>query len=271
MRGPLTGCLMFALLAPAATAQQSQEDVTVPQVSPAAEVSPIPRARVIRDAVTEAAEEEGQSASDAGTAASDPASDSGDDDTPGDGAQVRVVYGSQPSPQPGITSQAPTAEAADTADDDTVAANSNDPDWKQDRTRRFRRAPMRRERTGVEIAAPIVPIEIPDTDLMDGARLRQLDKMTGATETFDIAVGESRRIARLRIKLDACRAPDDNDTHGTMAFISIWDTKTEEAAPRFTGWMFADSPALSALDHPRYDLWVISCTTSSGAASASRE
>ena len=33
-----------------------------------------------------------------------------------------------------------------------------------------------------------------------------------------------------------------------------------ETAPRFSGWMFASSPALSALDHPRYDVWVVSCS-----------
>jgi len=56
-----------------------------------------------------------------------------------------------------------------------------------------------------------------------------------------------------------------------MAFLRIWDTKTPDAPAAFSGWMFAESPALSALDHPRYDLWVISCTTLADGESAASE
>jgi len=91
-----------------------------------------------------------------------------------------------------------------------------------------------------------------------------LDKMTGLIRTYDVAVGETVRVARLRVRLDACRSPGDNDTHGTMAFLKVWDSKYEASDPEFSGWMFAESPALSALDHPRYDLWVINCTTPLG-------
>lgn len=109
--------------------------------------------------------------------------------------------------------------------------------------------------------ANAVPIDAPSTDLRGGVRLRELDKMTGQTETFELAVGEERQIDRLKVKLEACRSPQTNDTHGTMAFLKVWDIRSpdEEA---FSGWMFAEAPSLSALDHPRYDLWVISCTTS---------
>ena len=93
--------------------------------------------------------------------------------------------------------------------------------------------------------------------------------MTGQTETFELAVGETRQVDRLKIELDACRSPEGNDTHGTMAFLKVWDTKHPRQDEVFSGWMFAESPALSAIDHPRYDLWVISCTTSAVAGSAS--
>lgn len=104
-----------------------------------------------------------------------------------------------------------------------------------------------------------------------GAQMRQLDKMTGRIQTFEIAAGTEQLVDRLRIRLDACRAPEDNALHGSMAFVQIWDTKLAEASPVFSGWMFAESPALSAMDHPRYDLWVISCTTSPGNAPAASE
>jgi hypothetical protein len=116
----------------------------------------------------------------------------------------------------------------------------------------------------------VVPIEPPATDLRAGARLRELDKMTGQTKTFEIGVGETREVDRLRVELAACRSPEGNDVHGTMAFLKVWDAREPDAAA-FSGWMFAESPALSALDHPRYDLWVISCTTSAVATSGPSE
>ncbi len=120
-------------------------------------------------------------------------------------------------------------------------------------------------------AATGAPIEGPDTGLRAGAQLRQLDKMTGKIVTFDIIVGQTVKVARLLVRLDACRSPTDNDTHGTMAYLKVWDTKSEDGPAAFAGWMFAESPALSALDHSRYDLWVINCTTASGEVSAGNE
>ena len=138
---------------------------------------------------------------------------------------------------------------------------------------RFVRAPDRTYETEAEalIGTSGAPIAAPNTGLRGGARLRQLDKMTGSIQTFDIAVGQTLQVERLMVRLDACRSPSDNDTHGTMAYLKIWDTKTEDAPATFTGWMFAESPALSALDHPRYDVWVINCTTASAEASAGNE
>ena len=135
------------------------------------------------------------------------------------------------------------------------------------RDSRFKPAPFRT--LGIpEQAEPIEPVE---TAERQGARMRQLDKMTGRTRTFEIAAGTEERVDRLRVRLEACRSPEDNAQHGTMAFVQIWDTRRAGDPPVFSGWMFAESPALSALDHPRYDVWVISCTTSPGEAPAASE
>lgn len=135
------------------------------------------------------------------------------------------------------------------------------------RDSRFKPAPFRT----LEIPQQAEPIEPVETAERGGVRMRQLDKMTGRTQTFEIAAGTEEMADRLRVRLEACRSPDDNAQHGTMAFVQIWDTKQAGDAPVFSGWMFAESPALSALDHPRYDVWVISCTTSSGEAPAASE
>lgn len=115
-----------------------------------------------------------------------------------------------------------------------------------------------------------VPIDQPPTEMRPGVVLRELDKMTGQTQTFAVAVGETRQIDRLIVTVDACRSPESNDRHGTIAFLKVSDAR-EPDAEAFSGWMFAQSPSLSAMDDPRYDLWVISCTTSDAATSSASE
>ncbi len=132
---------------------------------------------------------------------------------------------------------------------------------------RFKTAPFQ---TNGPARAPILidPIE---TVEHSGATIRQLDKMTGRITTFEMQAGSEESVERLRVRLGSCRSPEGNAQHGTIAFLEVWDTKDEDEGAVFAGWMFAESPALSAMDHPRYDLWVISCTTSSGGTTAARE
>ncbi|MEM7056851.1 MAG: DUF2155 domain-containing protein [Pseudomonadota bacterium] len=151
-------------------------------------------------------------------------------------------------------------EQSTTKDPDGAPEQQSD----QPPNNRFKKAPERQSTFKPDEVVMAVPLSSPSTRLKNGARLRQLDKMTGLIRTYDVSVGETVRVARLRVRLDACRSPGDNDTHGTMAFLKVWDTKYETPDPEFSGWMFAESPALSALDHPRYDLWVINCTTPLG-------
>ncbi len=207
--------------------------------------SPIPQVRNLRG-LTQDTAETGQDEQES--------ADEGGQDQP---TQVRVIT-------PGEDGTVTVVFNGRNAEDQGEEGDAAQPRWQRERDERFVRAPEREPLQRRETEAPIVPINTPSTELRQGARLRQLDKMTGKTQTFDIAVGESRRVERLQIRLDACRAPNDNDTHGTMVFIKVWDTRRADEAPDFSGWMFAESPALSALDHPRYDLWVISCTTSEG-------
>lgn len=89
--------------------------------------------------------------------------------------------------------------------------------------------------------------------------LRWLDKISGVTEDIDIAVGETQTHGRLAIKLDDCRYPVNDPASNAFAHLIIRDSLQEN--PVFLGWMIATSPALSALDHPRYDVWVLRCKT----------
>lgn len=104
---------------------------------------------------------------------------------------------------------------------------------------------------------------------MPAAELRLLDKMTGTVETFRLSVGETRSGPRIEITLNACRTTLPGAPEEAAAHLTVRDRR--DPAPRFEGWMFSASPALSALDHARYDVWVLSCSTVSAEASSGSE
>ncbi len=92
------------------------------------------------------------------------------------------------------------------------------------------------------------------------AVLQGLDKITARVSTFEVAVGETARFGTLLITLRACREAPPIDPPEAAAFLEISEVKPDEAAAAlFSGWMFASSPALSALEHPIYDVWVTGC------------
>jgi hypothetical protein len=99
--------------------------------------------------------------------------------------------------------------------------------------------------------------------LPDAARLKGLDKFSGIAGAFDAPYGVATDYERLRVTVRACRPDPGGD--GVVAFVTVVDRVTPDAVA-FEGWVFSSSPALSALDHPRYDVWLLSCSTASGAA-----
>ena len=99
-----------------------------------------------------------------------------------------------------------------------------------------------------------------------GASLRVLDKMSGVVADYDLATGQSKTSGRLTVQLDDCRYPSDLPTGEAYAHLTILDSDLED--PAFKGWMIASSPALSALDNPRYDVWVLRCDVPASEAPA---
>jgi len=94
----------------------------------------------------------------------------------------------------------------------------------------------------------------------DKAILQGMDKVSGRIVKFEAPVGQSVRYGTLEIIVRTCRKHPPEETPESAAFIDIWEIKTgEPAASLFRGWMFASSPALSALEHPVYDIWVADC------------
>ena len=96
--------------------------------------------------------------------------------------------------------------------------------------------------------------------IMQGAVLQGLDKITARVSTVPIAVGQTGSYGTLRITVRACRERPPTETPESAVFLEISDQKPGEApVALFSGWMFASSPALNALEHPVYDVWVLNC------------
>lgn len=92
------------------------------------------------------------------------------------------------------------------------------------------------------------------------AILRGLDKVNGRSIDAEIQVGGSAAVFGLIVTLAECRYPAANPTGDAYAYLTIRDPQNGEVF--FDGWMIASSPALSALDHSRYDVWVMRCKSS---------
>ena len=99
----------------------------------------------------------------------------------------------------------------------------------------------------------------------DKVVLRALDKVTATTEDYTVNVGENLVYGSLEIKVAHCEKRPPEETPETYAFLQIFDARMDgngekaEAEKLFSGWMMASSPALSALEHPVYDIWVLDC------------
>jgi len=100
----------------------------------------------------------------------------------------------------------------------------------------------------------------PGAAVAPGAVLRGLDKMSGALVDLAMSNGQTQAFGRLEVTLNECRYPAGNPAGDAFAYVVIRETGT--AQPVFEGWMIASSPALNALDHARYDVWVLRCSTS---------
>ena len=100
----------------------------------------------------------------------------------------------------------------------------------------------------------------PDAASGLGAVLRGLDKVSGEVVDMEFQNGQSKLFGRIEVTLGECRFPAGNPSGDAFAYLVI--REKNDLTPQFEGWMIASSPALNALDHARYDVWVLRCMTS---------
>lgn len=92
-------------------------------------------------------------------------------------------------------------------------------------------------------------------------KFQVLNKSTARTETFTAKAGETVEYGSLFIKIQSCRKSEPLDKPENAAFLQIWEVPIgkDKSEWAFSGWMFSSSPAVSAMDHAIYDVWVLEC------------
>lgn len=98
---------------------------------------------------------------------------------------------------------------------------------------------------------------------MNTVVLRALDKITGRTQTFSVAIGETIKFGAIYVMPRGCRKNPPIETPESASFLQIWEIHPDNGPQWiFSNWMFASSPALSAMNHAVYDIWVVDCKNS---------
>ncbi len=101
------------------------------------------------------------------------------------------------------------------------------------------------------------------------AKMQTLDKITARIASVEVVAGQPVRLGTLEIWLDDCRYRPPEEPPEHAAFLRIYDrgyggdaggSDGAEAEQIFSGWMFASSPAISAMEHPVYDVTLIACS-----------
>ncbi|WFT83476.1 DUF2155 domain-containing protein [Methylobacterium sp. CB376] len=87
-----------------------------------------------------------------------------------------------------------------------------------------------------------------------------LDKITGRIVTFEVSVDETVQFGALQLTPRVCYTRPPTESARTTAFLEVDEVTLENKYRRiFTGWMFAASPGLHAIEHPIYDVWLVDC------------
>ena len=96
--------------------------------------------------------------------------------------------------------------------------------------------------------------------------MQGLDKVTARVSTFQAPLGVTVRFGTLEITVKSCDRTPPEEPPESAVFLEVMEKRPDEPVTElFRGWMFSSSPALSALEHPVYDVWVLECERSAAA------
>lgn len=90
--------------------------------------------------------------------------------------------------------------------------------------------------------------------------VRAIDKQTRKRGEFTLTQNRPVAFGRLSIVMRACEAAPPTEAPESGGFLQIDERRPGGAVKRvFSGWMFASTPSLNAMEHPVYDVWVVQC------------
>ncbi len=99
------------------------------------------------------------------------------------------------------------------------------------------------------------------------AEFSGIDKITGRIIKFDVYIGETVQFGALQVTPRICYSRPVTETPKTTSFLEVDEITLDRKIRRiFTGWMFADSPGLNAVEHSIYDIWLNDCKQESDIA-----
>jgi hypothetical protein len=121
--------------------------------------------------------------------------------------------------------------------------------------RQQQRTPAAAPPPGEDVIAPPAAKITNPTAVFSG-----LDKITGRIISFDVAINETVQFGALQVTPRVCYTRPPSETQTTDSFLEVDEVTLQGEVRRiFTGWMFASSPGLSAIEHPIYDVWLVNC------------
>ncbi len=92
-----------------------------------------------------------------------------------------------------------------------------------------------------------------------GVQLQVLDKVNAQNAVLTVKVGQAAQFGSLSIQVQACSTHPPDQPQDSAAYLTITDSHAD--APGFRGWMLANNPSLSMLQHPVYDVRIVGCRT----------
>ena len=91
-----------------------------------------------------------------------------------------------------------------------------------------------------------------------------IDKITGRIKSFDVYIDETVQFGQLQITPKICYSRGATEQPKTSSFVQVDEITLDSRIRRiFSGWMFAESPGLNAIEHPVNDVWLIGCKQTS--------
>ena len=129
-----------------------------------------------------------------------------------------------------------------------------------------------------DLIAPLSILEVPILDIPDEdeeeAALKPmlvgsfslLHKVTAKVQKIDLLSGQEYAIGDMSLTMHDCVSTPPEEPPETKAFLEISEFKSGRDKALFTGWMFASSPGINAMEHPVFDIWPLACKTEDGMA-----